>query len=134
MGDTLTAPRTETEDMESATILVADDDPAVRALVVGSLRKDGYTVLEAATGEEAVACADSAPDLLIADLIMTPLGGLELADELRSRIPALAVLHISGYAARTFNGDETAALLSKPFSLDELREHVEWLLATKVRS
>jgi CheY-like chemotaxis protein len=132
MGDTNFSSGAETEDMRSATILVADDDSAVRTFIAVSLRKDGYTVLEAATGAEAIACAAAAPDLLIADLVMPPFGGLELADELRAQVPSLAVLHISGYAARTeFNDDATATLLSKPFSRDELREHVEWLLATR---
>jgi CheY-like chemotaxis protein len=135
MGDTNRTHDAETLSMRSGTILVADDDHAVRTFIAASLRKDGYTVLEAATGEEAIAYASAGPDLLIADLVMPPAGGIELADELRSHVPSLAVLHISGYAARTeFNDDATAALLSKPFSGDELRDHVEWLLATRSRS
>jgi CheY-like chemotaxis protein len=76
--------------------------------------------------------ADAAPNLLIADLVMPPDGGLDLAGTLRSRVPGLAVLYISGYAARTeFNGDASAVLLSKPFSTAELHAHVEWLLAAR---
>jgi CheY-like chemotaxis protein len=134
MGDTVRDPRGETEDMSGspAKILVADDDDAVRGLVAGCLRAAGYEVLEAATGDEALGHSDSAPDLLIADLVMPPCGGLELGETLRERVPGLAVLHISGYAPRTeFNGDASAVLLSKPFSLTELREHVEWLLAMR---
>ncbi len=114
-----------------ATILVADDDEHVRALIAGSLRDAGYTVVEAATGEDALACS-VVPDLLIADLVMPPAGGLELADRLRSRIPALAVIHISGYGADSgFNDDATAVLLSKPFTMNELQAHVEWALGRR---
>jgi two-component system cell cycle response regulator CpdR len=114
------------------TILVADDDAAVRTVVAAALRSAGYVVLEAATCDEALRHADAAPNLLIADLVMPPDGGLDLADRLRARIPGLAVLHISGYAARTeFNGDPSAVLLSKPFSNAELHAHVEWLLAAR---
>lgn len=117
------------------TILVADDDAAVRMVVAAALRSAGYVVLEAATCDEAMRHVEAVPDLLIADLVMPPDGGLELADRLRSRIPGLAVLHISGYAARTeFNGDASAALLSKPFSIVELRAHVEWLLAARSKT
>lgn len=137
MGDTDSLPAAETDrvSLPAATILVADDDDAVRAIVVRCLRAAGYDVLEASSGDEALGHAHALPDLLIADLVMPPLGGLELADALRRRVPGLAVLHISGYAPRTdFNGDATAMLLSKPFSLDELRDHVDWLLAMRAPS
>lgn len=128
------APDAETEGMSArrATILVADDDDAVRTLIAGWLRSAGYDALEAATGDEALAHADAAPDLLIADIVMPPSGGLDLADALCSQIPGLAVLYVSGYASHTaFNSDAAAVLLSKPFSIAELLEHVEWLLATR---
>lgn len=138
-GDIAGRGRADTEPMEEcgertprATILVADDDAAVRSLVADSLRRVGYDVLEATTGEEALALADSAPDLLLADLVMPPAGGLELAEEMRSRVPGLVVLHMSGYASRTdFNDDATGVLISKPFSAAELHEHVNWLLVTR---
>ncbi|MDE3025762.1 MAG: response regulator [Acidobacteriota bacterium] len=118
----------------ASVILVADDDDDVRDVVVGQLREAGYAVLSAATGDEALALADAAPDLLIADLVMPPSGGMELAERLRARLPGLAVLHISGYAPRPdFNSDATAVLLSKPFRPDDLLSHVEWLLAWTCR-
>jgi len=118
--------------VNDATILVADDDDTIRRLVAASLRTEGYTVLEAATGDEALDHVSGAPDLLIADLVMPPLGGVELATMLRSKLPRLAVLHMSGYVPRTdFNADATATLISKPFTLSELRAHVEWLLAER---
>jgi CheY-like chemotaxis protein len=116
--------------MTPATILVADDDAPIRRLIATSLRAAGHTVLEAATADEALGQAREAPDLLIADLVMPSLGGLELATMLRSKLPRLAVLHMSGYQPRTdFNSDASATLLSKPFTLAELHAHVDWLLA-----
>jgi len=118
--------------MNAATILVADDDDAVRRLVARLLRDNGYRVLSAANGDEALAHAEAAPDLLIADLVMPPSGGLELAEKLRAHVPRLAVLHMSGFAARRdFNADPTAVLLSKPFSTGELLDHVECALAAR---
>jgi CheY-like chemotaxis protein len=118
--------------MTPATILVADDDAAIRRLLGRALREEGYTVLSAATGGEALEQACLAPDLLIADLVMPPGGGLELAERLRALVPRLAVLHISGYAVRRdFNTDPAASLLSKPFSRQQLIEHVEWALGTR---
>jgi CheY-like chemotaxis protein len=115
--------------MTTATILVADDDAAIRRLTATALRAAGHTVLEAATGDEALAQAREAPDLLIVDLVMPPFGGLELATMLRSKLPRLAILYVSGYAPRTeFNSDASATLLSKPFTLAELNAHVDWLL------
>jgi CheY-like chemotaxis protein len=118
--------------MSTATILVADDDAMILRLVAATLRDAGYTVLEAATGDEALAHASRRPDLLIADLVMPPLGGLELARILSSKLPRLAVLHMSGYAPRTdFNSDPSASLISKPFTLETLRDHVDWALRAR---
>jgi CheY-like chemotaxis protein len=115
--------------MRSITLLVADDETDVRRLIAGWLRADGYDVLEAATGDEALAQAAAAPRLLVADLVLPPAGGLELVDRIRCRVPGLAVLFISGYAPDPFlNGDPDAPLLSKPFTRGQLRAQVERLL------
>lgn len=114
------------------TIVVADDDDAVRAFVAESLRSVGYTVLEARDGDQALACVGAAPDLLLTDLVMPPRGGLELAEAMRAHIPDLAVLYMSGYGSRTdFNDDASASLINKPFTVSELRDHVDWLLLTR---
>lgn len=113
-------------------ILVADDDSTIRRLVSATLRSDGHDVLEAATGDDAVEAAHDELELLITDLVMPPFGGLELAEQLRRRIPQLSVLYMSGYAPRTdFNSDPRASQLSKPFTLTQLREHVQWLLVDR---
>jgi CheY-like chemotaxis protein len=116
------------------TILVADDDAAVRYVVATALRGAGHTVVEAATGDEAAELGTAEVDLLITDRVMPPRGGLELAHELQTRHPALPVLYMSGYAPRTeFNSDSTACQLSKPFTLADLLSHVNWLLPSQNR-
>ena len=82
------------------TVLVCDDDDDVRKLVVEVLRLRAYTILSARSGEHAleVARKHGGPiHLLVSDLAMPGLGGLELGAQLRSRDPSLRVLYISGY-------------------------------------
>jgi PAS domain S-box-containing protein len=85
------------------TILVVDDEDDVRKLLVDVLRFGAYRVIEARDGEQALelATAHSAPiDLLVTDIVMPGMSGMELADALRSRSPDLKVLFMSGYAER----------------------------------
>jgi len=82
-------------------ILVAEDEPSVRALVCATLRREGYDVVEATDGEDALRLAGeaSAPcDALVTDLVMPRCGGRELARALRARWPSLRVVFMSGYA------------------------------------
>ncbi len=104
------------------TILLVEDEPAVRALVRKVLRKSGYTVLEARSGEEALAVAadyESRIDLLLTDMVMPGIGGGELAGRLRRVRGDLPVLLTSGYAeeaARRQAGEVPRSLfLEKPF-------------------
>jgi PAS domain S-box-containing protein len=105
----------------SESILLAEDDGAVRRLARDVLTRWGYVVLEARDGDEALAVAGNqkgAIHLLITDVVMPGLGGRALAAKLTERHPALRVLYTSGYA-----NDETLcatverglAFLSKPF-------------------
>jgi PAS domain S-box-containing protein len=104
------------------TVLVCDDDPAVRQLLVDLLRIRAYEVLEGRDGRHALELAEAHAgriDLLITDLIMPELGGAELARRLRARHPELRVLYVSGYTddSELLAGemDEGAAFLAKPF-------------------
>jgi signal transduction histidine kinase len=114
-------------------VLLVEDEPTVRAVVLQVLEALGYDVLEARDGEEALAIArdskhfGSRIDLLITDLVMPRLGGLALAEWLMAELPGLPVLYISGYPARGSGGrlDRNAVLLEKPFTPQAL--------ATKVR-
>lgn len=105
------------------TILVVEDEPAVRSIVVRTLQNIGYRVLEAANGVEALALLATQPeitiDLLFTDLVMPRMNGRILAARLRERYPAIRTIFASGYADPVFNISETAAeitFLPKPFT------------------
>jgi two-component system cell cycle sensor histidine kinase/response regulator CckA len=110
------------------TLLLVEDEPAVRELEVCVLREQGYRVLEAADGQEALemlqAPLDPAPDLLVTDLAMPRLGGRELADLARGLYPRMRILCISGDAGDAGTTDDlpvtATALLRKPFTIEEL--------------
>ena len=105
------------------TVLLVEDEPAVRAIIKGSLEKYGYEVLEAGNGLEALAVWHPHHErvaLLLTDMVM-PVGisGQELAEKLTAQKPALKVIYISGYslqvAGRGFAVMEGVNFLQKPF-------------------
>jgi two-component system, cell cycle sensor histidine kinase and response regulator CckA len=140
---TTTAPVAVSSDKKPAeaingagTILFIEDDPMVRTLVERILKKNGYLVVSAQSGNEAVALHASATspiDLLISDVIMPGMRGPEVARVLRMKQPELRTLFISGYADLSnsqqseFNPEYN--LLVKPFSPEQLLERVQKLLS-----
>jgi PAS domain S-box-containing protein len=117
------------------TLLLAEDEEAVRELVAGFLRQNGYTVLEAKNGVEALLLAeqpDSKIHLLLTDLMMPKMGGWELAERLLAQRPELKVLYVSGYSEYTANQRATkdwrGAFVQKPFSMDMLGRKVREVL------
>jgi CheY-like chemotaxis protein len=120
----------------SETLLLVEDEEAVRSVAVETLRLSGYTVLEAADGEDALRICKryrSAIDLMVTDVIMPRMGGPELVQRAREVRPDLEVLYVSGYAenAIAHHGvlvDETIHFLQKPFSLEALSRKVRELL------
>jgi two-component system cell cycle sensor histidine kinase/response regulator CckA len=115
--------------LQLETVLVVDDEDDVRRLLVDVLRLGAYVVLEARDGEHALEIAQrhGGPiDLLVSDIVMPRLTGLELADRLRSRHPELKVLFMSGYAERESERDRLRELspneqyIQKPFLPAEL--------------
>ena len=107
------------------TVLLVEDDDAVRALARDALAEAGFTVLAAPGGAEALrAAAAHAVDLLLADVVMPGIGGPELARRVRELHPGAAVLFMSGYPGEEVMvrgiAVEDAALLQKPVSPDEL--------------
>ncbi len=111
------------EAVKTPTILVVDDIASNRALVAEILRINDYTVLEAAEGVAAQRVSDEYPgpiQLLIADLVMPGLNGIELARRLRPSRPEMRTLYISGYHADVDVHLEVwearAEFLTKPFS------------------
>ena len=115
----------------SETILVAEDEEAVRLLIVRLLEADGYTVLGARNGRLALELAREHAgriDLLVSDVIMPELGGRELARGLRELRPGVRVLYISGYTSKEVDRrgllEEDAAFLQKPFTGSALGQAV----------
>jgi len=119
------------------TVLLAEDEDAVRALARQVLGSGGYAVLEACDGAEALRLAERHPgriDLLVSDVVMPGLGGLQLADRLRARDPTVKVLYLSGYVQDEVlrHGVSRAEVhfLAKPFSPGALAEKVREVLGT----
>jgi two-component system, cell cycle sensor histidine kinase and response regulator CckA len=119
-----------------ATILVVEDEAGIRALVRKILRRQGYEVLEAANGQEALAlCREIGRrvDLLITDLLMPQMGGRELVERLETQGHEMKVLYVSGYTddATVYSGDlpPGTMFLQKPFTLGSLLDKVKEVLA-----
>ena len=117
----------ETVPRGSETLLLVEDEKAVRASAREFLELSGYTVLEAGNGEEGLRVArDYAGhiDLLITDVVMPHMGGPKLAEQLAAERPQMKVLFLSGYAASTISQhgamDLSARFLQKPFTLKSL--------------
>jgi two-component system, cell cycle sensor histidine kinase and response regulator CckA len=113
------------------TILLAEDEDGVRKYVSSVLRSNGYAVLEAGSGREALVVAerhDGAIHLLLTDVVMPEMGGLELTERFAEERPGVAVLMMSGYADGPLpNGRE---LLVKPFTPRALLGRVREALRT----
>jgi two-component system, cell cycle sensor histidine kinase and response regulator CckA len=119
-----------------ATILVVEDEAGIRALVRKILRRQGYQVLEAANGEDALAlCREHGQrvELLITDVLMPQMGGRELVERLQTQGHDMKVLYVSGYTDDTtiYLGELPAgtAFLQKPFTLGSLLDKVKEVLA-----
>jgi CheY-like chemotaxis protein len=119
----------------SETILLVEDDEAVRAMAKRVLDRDGYRVLEARSGVEALqVCEESegAIDLIVTDLVMPGLGGRDLAAHVRAQYPGARILFMSGYteeaALQRSVLSSSESFLSKPFTPDVLARRVRELL------
>jgi CheY-like chemotaxis protein len=120
----------------SETILLVEDEDAVRSLVARTLRKSGYVVIEASNGREALRVAerhDGLLDLILTDVVMPRMSGPELVERLAPAHPATRVLYMSGYTADAFVGhgglQPGTLLLQKPFSPTELAHKVRAVLS-----
>ncbi|MCE5250951.1 PAS domain S-box protein [bacterium] len=115
------------------TILIVEDESSVRKMVARILSDLGYTIIEASNGEEALDVAGQHSlekiNLLLTDVVMPQMGGIELSENIRRLNPSMKILFVSGYTGDTmfqrrfFEGD--IQFLQKPFSVDKL--------ATKIR-
>jgi PAS domain S-box-containing protein len=121
----------------SETILVAEDEDPVRHLIRDVLRTHGYQVLMAADGREALAIAAQHPgpiDLVMSDVVMPGISGLEVIERLAQLRPRARVILISGYADEAIAAygvmDPSITLINKPFQLHELTQRVREVLDT----
>src|SRR5579872_4057720 len=128
-------PSPETSPKGTETVLVVEDQDGIRDIVRESLRRNGYTVLIANDGDEALQMASAYPEpihLLITDLVMPNIGGRELAQRLTPLRPAMKVLFMSGYSEQSAleieATSQSAQVLQKPFSLDALARNVRRVL------
>ena len=115
------------------TILLVEDEPAVRQLFAQALTRAGYRVHEARNGQEAMKVFDQhgdSIDLLLTDLRMPYMGGVELAQHLRARRRTLKLICVSGYPGG-LESDLTSDFLAKPFSRDDLLAKVREVLDRK---
>jgi two-component system cell cycle sensor histidine kinase/response regulator CckA len=118
----------------AATVLVVDDEPGIVLFVERALRDLGHTVVSAGNGTEGLerSAAMAAIDLLVVDLRMPGMDGVELTRRLRTTHPRLKVLYLTGYSDMLFQSKpqlwEDEAFLDKPCSLAGLTEAVTLLL------
>jgi PAS domain S-box-containing protein len=113
------------------TVLVAEDDQGVRALIHRYLKRAGYDVVLASSGQEAVeAVKGRTIDLLVTDVVMPGMGGEGLATALRAEQPNLGILYISGYPEEVdVSRPDHTSFLRKPFTRQDLVSHLEALLS-----
>ena len=118
----------------SGTILVVDDEPAVRSVVAEALKESGYRVVVAEDGNAALAVAaahDGPIDLIVTDVVMPGIGGVEAAKQVTTLKPGVRCLYMSGYSEDVAAANavlEGAYFLQKPFSLAALTEAVRHAL------
>jgi two-component system, cell cycle sensor histidine kinase and response regulator CckA len=113
------------------TILLVEDEAPLRVLAAESLKRLGYTVIQAGNGLEALAVADQHSgkiDIVVTDVVMPRMGGPELVEKLRQKWAGFAVIFMSGYteAAALENAKigSGAILLNKPFSTELLARRI----------
>lgn len=122
------------------TVLLVEDDDAVREFAGGVLREAGYKVIDAADGLDAIAKAENYSaiiHLLVTDLVIPKLQGRDLAHILSEGLPGIKVLFISGYTDESIVQQDdllrSTNFLAKPFSPEDLLEKVRSVLAAPVR-
>ena len=115
-------------------ILLAEDDDDMRRFLVKALEKAGYNVVSFGNGMEAYERLQEEPFmLLLTDIVMPEMDGIELARKAAELDPDLKIMFITGFAAVALNTDNNspkdAKILSKPFHLRDLVDEVERMLA-----
>jgi two-component system cell cycle sensor histidine kinase/response regulator CckA len=120
----------------TGTVLLVEDEAMVRTVAERALTRQGYTVLTAANGEEALEIVGRGEpiDLLISDVVMPVMDGPTMVREARKTRPGLPILFMSGYAEEQLRRSidiDNVAFLPKPFSVQQLSEAARRVLATR---
>jgi two-component system, cell cycle sensor histidine kinase and response regulator CckA len=119
---------------EGQTVLVVEDEDAMRKVTTRILRRNGYRGIEACSGIEALELVRTNPvDLLLSDVVMPQQSGPDLAAEVRNLLPGMPVLFMSGYSqgvlSRRRGLPEDLALIQKPFNESTLVARVHEMLS-----
>jgi CheY-like chemotaxis protein len=117
-------------------ILIVEDEVAVQNLVRFTLEQEGYVVLTANNGEEALSLSERYPDkidLVLTDVTMGEMSGLELSERISSARPGIRIIVMSGDSLAE-DSDATVSILQKPFTLTELKKLVRELVPNSVSS
>jgi two-component system cell cycle response regulator CpdR len=114
-------------------ILLAEDDDSLRGFLTRALERAGYEVTACADGEAAAAVLHETWDLLLTDIVMPGMDGIEVARLAAQRHPGLRIMFITGFAAVALSAGERAPagakVLSKPIHLREIVAEVERMMA-----
>jgi CheY-like chemotaxis protein len=123
------------------TILLVEDEAAVRGIALRALKEAGHTVLEASSGEEALrraAAHEGAIDLLLSDVVMPGMDGWQLSERFAQLYPDTKILHMSGYTDKAALHRELEApganFLQKPFTPAGLVRKIRQVLDTPARN
>ena len=118
------------KNIENIRILLVDDENSVRTFAQRALRKKGYTVVSANSAENALETLkiDKEFDLLITDMVMPGLNGIELSKLVQEQLPDIKIILASGYSEDILKGEfadiENMSFIPKPFSLSDLTQKV----------
>jgi CheY-like chemotaxis protein len=119
---------------QSPKVLVVDDEPEVRKLVAAMLVRNGYRVVSADSGENAIRLFKNNPDtdLLLTDVVAPGMSGPMIADQVASLKPDIKVLFMSGYdgtqVVQRYVVEKGYSLLIKPFTMEQLERKVRAVL------
>ena len=124
------------KDGRSGTILLVEDSDVVRDVIATLLESGGLTVLQASGGEEALALSrrgDAPIDLLLTDIVMPEMSGVELADRLERERPDMRILFMTGYAEEVVVNEgilgKHRECIGKPFTQEQITKRVRKILS-----
>lgn len=120
----------------SSRLLLVEDEDAVRSFAVRALQNKGYEVFEASSGDNALEVIEEKKpkiDLMVSDVMMPGMDGIELGKRVREMYPGLTIIFMSGYTEDKFKDDMGPDIhfLAKPFTLKQLAEKVKEVLDSK---